>query len=141
MGTFKSAVITKKGQALMAKVVSGATKLTFTKIAVSESNLGSDLASLTGIGTIKQSQPVASVVRQNETYVKVGASFSNDKLSTGYYVRNIGLYATDSRIFCFLETYSDSEISSLIRMIGSFTIFSLNTFRSFTSVAKHSSII
>ena len=112
MGTFKSAVITKKGQALMAKVVSGATKLTFTKIAVSEANLGSDLASLTGIGTIKQSQPVASVVRQNETYVKVGASFSNDKLSTGYYVRNIGLYATDPQEGEILYSVSVADESS-----------------------------
>ena len=112
MGTFKSAVITKKGQALMAKVVSGATKLTFTKIAVSEANLGSDLASLTGIGTIKQSQPVASVVRQNETYVKVGASFSNDKLTTGYYVRNIGLYATDPQEGEILYSVSVADESS-----------------------------
>ena len=112
MGTFKSAVITKKGQALMAKVVSGATKLTFTKIAVSEANLGSDLASLTGIGTIKQSQPVASVVRQNETYVKVGASFSNDKLTTDYYVRNIGLYATDPQEGEILYSVSVADESS-----------------------------
>ena len=30
MGAFKSAVITKKGQALLAKVVAGSTKLVFT---------------------------------------------------------------------------------------------------------------
>lgn len=113
MGTFKSAVITKKGQALMAKVVSGATKLTFTKIAVSEAtNLGSDLASLTGIGTIKQSQPIASVIRQNDTYVKVGASFSNEGLSTGYYVRNIGLYATDPQEGEILYSISVADESS-----------------------------
>lgn len=113
MGTFKSAVITKKGQALMAKVVSGATKLAFTRIAVSEAtNLGSDLASLTGIGTIKQSQPVASVVRQNDTYVKVSASFSNESLSTGYYVRNIGLYATDPQEGEILYSISVADESS-----------------------------
>ena len=95
MGAFKSAVITKKGQALLAKVVSGATKLNFTNIKTSEQRLTGDVASLTGIGTIKQSTQVASVIRQNESNVKVSASFSNSGLSTGYYVRNIGLYATD----------------------------------------------
>ena len=35
MGAFKSAVITKKGQELLAKVVAGTTKLEFTKIKVS----------------------------------------------------------------------------------------------------------
>lgn len=112
MGTFKSAVITKKGQALMAKVVSGATKLSFTKIAVSEGSLSSDLASLTGIGTIKQSQPVASVVRQNDTYVKVSASFTNESLKTGYYVRNIGLYATDPQEGEILYSISVADESS-----------------------------
>lgn len=95
MGAFKSAVITKKGQALLAKVVAGTTKLQFTKIAVGDSTLGSDLASLTGIGTVRQSEKVASVTRQNNSNVKVSASFSNEKLQQGYYVRNIGLYATD----------------------------------------------
>lgn len=95
MGAFKSAVITTKGQALLAKVVSGATKLNFTKIAVSEGKLTGDLASKTGIGTIKQSTAVASVIKQNNSNVKVSASFDNKTLKAGYYVRNIGLYATD----------------------------------------------
>jgi len=95
MGNFNSAVITKKGQALMAKVVAGTTKLNFTRIAVSDSELSNDLASLTGIGTIRQSQAVSYVERQNNSYVKVGTSFVNTSLASGYYVRNIGLYATD----------------------------------------------
>lgn len=95
MGAFKSAVITTKGQALLAKVVAGTTKLEFTKIKISEKELSGDLASLTGIGTIKQEEKVASVVRQNGANVKVSASFSNETLGAGYYVRNIGLYATD----------------------------------------------
>lgn len=50
MGAFKSAVITKKGQELLAKVVAGTTKLEFTKIKVSDTKLSGDLASMTGIG-------------------------------------------------------------------------------------------
>ena len=95
MGAFKSAVITKKGQALLAKVVAGSTKLVFTKIAVSDTTLSGDIASKTGIGTIRQQTAVASVVRQNDSNVKVSASFSNSALTAGYYVRTIGLYATD----------------------------------------------
>lgn len=95
MGAFKSAVITTKGQALLAKVVAGTTTLNFTMVKISEQKLTGDLASLTGIGTIKQSEKIASVVRQNGSNVKVSASFSNQTLGQGYYVRNIGLYATD----------------------------------------------
>lgn len=95
MGAFKSAVITAKGQALLSKVIAGTTKLAFTKIAISENTLSGDLAKLTGIGTIKQSNKVASVVQQNGANVKVSTSFSNETLGSGYYIRNIGLYATD----------------------------------------------
>lgn len=95
MGAFKSAVITKQGQALLAKVVAGTAKFNFTNIKTSETTLTGDLASKTGIGTVKQSVAVASVIRQNDSNVKVSASFSNANLSAGYYVRNIGLYATD----------------------------------------------
>lgn len=95
MGAFKSAVITKKGQALLAKVVAGTAKFNFTNIKTSETTISGDLASKTGIGTVKQSVAVASVIRQNDSNVKVSASFSNANLGAGYYVRNIGLYATD----------------------------------------------
>lgn len=97
MGAFKSAVITKKGQELLAKVVAGTTKLEFTKIKVSDTKLSGDLASMTGIGTIKQEEKVASVVRKNGSNVTVSASFSNQTLGQGYYVRNLGLYANDSQ--------------------------------------------
>lgn len=114
MGAFKSAVITTKGQALLAKVVAGTTKLEFTKIAVSENILSGDLASKTGIGTIKQSEKVASVVRQNGANVKVSASFSNETLGTGYYVRNIGLYATDPQDgeICYSISVADESTAT-----------------------------
>ena len=86
MGAFKSAVITKKGQALLAKVVAGKTKFNFTSIKTSETALTGDLASKTGIGTVKQTAQVASIIRQNDSNVKVSASFSNSGLSAGYYV-------------------------------------------------------
>lgn len=95
MGAFKSAVITEKGQALLAKVVAGTTKLAFTKIAVSADTLSGDLVKRTDIGTIKQSSKIASVSKQNNSNVKVSASISNETLHEGYYIRNIGLFATD----------------------------------------------
>lgn len=95
MGAFKSAVITKKGQALLTKVMHGSAKLDFTQIKTSEKPLSGDLASLTSIGTVKQAEKVSSVVKQNDYNVKVSTSFSNNGLTAGYYIRNIGLYAMD----------------------------------------------
>ena len=113
MGTFNSAVITARGQALMAKVISGRTRFNFTKIAVSDqNNSGADLASLTSIGTIRQQAPVASIVTVNSSNVKVSASFSNESLSSGYYVRTIGLYATDPDIGEILYSVATANESS-----------------------------
>ena len=112
MGAFKSAVITKKGQELLAKVVAGTTKLEFTKIKVSDTKLSEDLASMTGIGTIKQEEKVASVVRKNGSNVTVSASFSNQTLGQGYYVRNLGLYANDPQAGEILYSISVADEST-----------------------------
>lgn len=112
MGAFKSAVITKKGQELLAKVVAGTTKLEFTKIKVSDAKLSGDLASMTGIGTIKQEEKVASVVRKNGSNVTVSASFSNQTLGQGYYVRNLGLYANDPQAGEILYSISVADEST-----------------------------
>lgn len=114
MGAFKSAVITKKGQALLAKVVAGTANFNFTSIKTSENTLTGDLASKTGIGTIKQTANVASVIRQNDSNVKVSASFSNANLNAGYYVRNIGLYATDPQEgeICYSISVADESVAT-----------------------------
>ena len=119
MGAFKSAVITKKGQELLAKVVAGTTKLEFTKIKVSDTKLSGDLASMTGIGTIKQEEKVASVVRKNGSNVTVSASFSNQTLGQGYYVRNLGLYANDPQAGEILYSISVADESTATSSICS----------------------
>lgn len=96
MGDFKSAVITQKGQNLLAKVISGNTVFNFTKIATTDNdNSAEDLASLTEIGTIRQHTPISAIVKQNNSNVKISAAFYNRTLTQGYYVKTIGLYATD----------------------------------------------
>lgn len=95
MGAFKSAILTKKGQELLTKTLLGKNKLEFTQIKTSEGVLSGDLASRTDIGTVKQAEKVASIVKQDAYTVKVSTSFSNEKLTAGYYIRNIGLYAMD----------------------------------------------
>lgn len=97
MGAFKSAVITTKGQALMAKVIAGTTTFNFTKICTSATTyaVGTDLAGLTNIGTVKQTSLVSSVTKVSGTAVKVSAQFVNTSLGAGYYVKVLGLYAID----------------------------------------------
>lgn len=94
MGMFKTAVVTDKGRALLTKCIAGTANLEFTKVALSESVLADELEKLTSIGTIKQSSGTPTVTK-GSTEIKVSAAFSNASLTSGYYIRNIGVFAKD----------------------------------------------
>lgn len=92
---FKQAVITNKGRALMAKLLSGKTTAQFTKIAVS-SKVYTDgqLATLTSLAEIKQTTTVQAKPN-NAATVAIEGAINNTGLAAGYYVNTIGVYATD----------------------------------------------
>ena len=96
MSEFSKVVITKKGQALMAKLMSGSGKVEFTEIRVSETAYSeSQLENLTALTNIKQTTPVSKVTRTNDVAVQVEGAVSNESLTVGYYMRTIGLFAKD----------------------------------------------
>lgn len=96
MAQYKSAVITKKGVALMGKIMSGKTKLNFSKICTSDTTYKQEqLAGLTSLTGIKQEALIADITKKNDATVQVSTQFSNTALKTGYYVRTVGLYAVD----------------------------------------------
>lgn len=96
MSEFSKVVITKKGQALMAKLMSGSGKVEFTEIRVSETAYSeSQLENLTALTNVKQTTAVSKVTRTNEVAVQVEGAVGNELLSVGYYMRTIGLFAKD----------------------------------------------
>jgi hypothetical protein len=97
MASFNPTVITNKGHALMAKIVAGTATPNFTKVSVSDYQYpgGTDYAALTAMTSIKQTSLVSAVSKINDASVKVSAALSNADLATGYYLRDIGLYAVD----------------------------------------------
>ena len=96
MSEFSKVVITKKGQSLMAKLMSGSGKVEFTEIRVSETAYSeSQLENLTALSNIKQTTPVSKVTRTNDVAVQVEGAVSNESLTVGYYMRTIGLFAKD----------------------------------------------
>lgn len=90
-------VITNKGQELMAKMIAGTSTATFTKICTSDYDYSStNLEELLQMYDIKQEALVSKVSRTDLTLVEVLAAINNSNLTTGYYVRGLGLYAKDS---------------------------------------------
>lgn len=96
MAEFKKVVITKKGQSLMAKLMSGTGTVEFTRIAVSSTTYtDAQLEVLTSLSSIKQSAPVSKVLRTNDVAVQVEGAITNTDITTGYYMQTLGLYALD----------------------------------------------
>jgi len=97
MPSFKNTVITDKGRSLMAKIVAGTATPQFTKIRTSDYQYpeATNFESLTSMNNIKQEVDVASVTKLNVSTVNVSGAITNIGLASGYYVRNIGLYALD----------------------------------------------
>lgn len=95
MGAFNTAVVTKKGQALLAKTVAGTCEMKFTKMALSDAELTGDLSEITSLSSVKQTELIANVKVEDDKSTVCEVAFSNRNLNTGYFVRNIGLYAID----------------------------------------------
>ena len=96
MAEYSKLVITNAGQALMAKMIAGSGNIDFTKICSSSTQYQENqLQSLTALSNIKQTTLVSKVSRTNNVAIKVEAAFSNVDITTGYYMRTLGLYAVD----------------------------------------------
>lgn len=96
MAEFKRVVITRNGQTLMAKLMSGTGTVEFTKIGVSSTTYtDAQLETLTSLSGVKQTAPITNVARNNNVSVTVEGAISNEDLTVGYYMQTIGLYAKD----------------------------------------------
>lgn len=96
MAEFNSIIITKKGQALMAKMLAGTGNVRFTKIVTSSTKYtDNQLEDLTSISNVKQTQNISKITRQNDVAVKIEAAIDNQQLKTGYSIETVGIYAND----------------------------------------------
>lgn len=97
MAEFSKLVITKKGQKLIAKILEGASEnITFTKICSSDTQYENNrLENLEALESIKQENAISHIERKNDVTVSMETLFTNKDLKTGYYMRSVGLYATD----------------------------------------------
>lgn len=96
MAQYKSCIITKKGQSLMAKIIAGRTGATFTKMRFSDYQYqDNSLESLSKIDSVKQEQTFSDKKILNGTSLQLTAAITNKTLNEGYYIKTIGVYAND----------------------------------------------
>ncbi len=96
MAEFSKLIITKKGQALIAKLIAGTGSMEFTRVSTSDAVYGQEeLEDLTALSGIRQTSLISKIVRSNEVAIKIDTAFQNLDLTAGYYMRTLGLYAAD----------------------------------------------
>lgn len=96
MAEFKKLVITNKGQELMSKLIAGSTNIEFTKMSTS-TNIYTDaqILALTSLANVKQTVEISKITRINKVSVQIESAIENAKLTVGYNINSIGLYAKD----------------------------------------------
>ncbi len=95
MAEFRQLIITKKGQALMAKMIAGTGSVQFTKVGTSETVFtDEEILDIQEVET-KQVSLVSKVVRTNEVAIRVESEVNNLDLTHGYMMNTIILYAED----------------------------------------------
>ena len=101
MANFNAAVLTAKGIALLAKAQAGQTSIEFTKAASGDGSYDTDepLLSVEALKAQRQEFPINKVSVANDATVIVKFLITNEQeagnLSEGYYVKEVGIFATD----------------------------------------------
>lgn len=131
MAEFSKLVITKQGQALIAKIIANEGDISGVKfLEISTSSKQYDfeaLEGLTSLEEIQQTNAISKTTRINDTTVKVESAFSNTELSVGYFMRTVGLYANDpdtgkilygvtieSTGQCYMPPYNGTTVSGAV---------------------------
>lgn len=77
-------------------MIAGTGQVQFTKVCTSDAAYGlGQLENLTELDGIQQTSVSSRIARTNDVGVKVETVFSNHDLKTGYYMRTLGLFASD----------------------------------------------
>lgn len=105
--SFSKLSFTNAGRALQAKALAG-TPLVFTKIALGSGSLnGRDPATFTSLLESKVSISISKTTREGQQ-VTLEANFSNQDNNTGFYWREVGLFANDPTLGEILYCYGNA---------------------------------
>ena len=97
MAEFSKLITTQKGQALIAKVVTGeVSNIEFTNIVSSSQKYElEELTGLTDLSNIRQTSVISSKKIINNNVIELKTCFNNTDLTVGYYMCTLGVYAID----------------------------------------------
>ncbi|MNB94273.1 hypothetical protein D3C75_414240 [compost metagenome] len=108
MSSWGGMTLTNKGMILQGKAQAGA-QLMYTRIAVGDGTLsGQSVPALNGLISQKKNLPITRLRTQPPNKVMIGTTLSNADVTTGFYFREVGLFATDPDAGEILYAYANS---------------------------------
>lgn len=113
MGAFGGLLLTNKGRNLLAKALTGV-ELKFTRYGIGDGELGNqNIADLNALVHQRQSLPITKLKIQPGGKAVVGTVLSNQKITEGFYFREVGVFAQDPTegeiLYCYGNCGSTAE--------------------------------
>lgn len=112
MAVFGGMTLTNKGLALQGKAQAG-TQLNYTRIAIGDGSLsGQSVPALNALISLKKSLPIARLQMQPPNKVIIGTTLSNADITTGFYFREVGVFAQDPDGGEILYAYANAGVTA-----------------------------
>ncbi|MEC0171178.1 phage tail protein, partial [Paenibacillus graminis] len=112
MAVFGGMTLTNKGLVLQGKAQAGA-ELNYTRIAVGDGSLsGQSVPALNGLISLKKNLPISRMRPQPPNKAVIGATLSNADITTGFFFREIGVFAQDPDVGEILYAYANAGVTA-----------------------------
>jgi len=92
MAKFKGFILTEKGRELLAKGLSGET-ITFTKMAIGDGTTATSEREMTALVNQITTLPLLNVDTKGNGTCEINALLTNKSVTTGFYIRELGIFA------------------------------------------------
>lgn len=134
MGVYKASVPTTAGLSLIAQALADSKSITFTSIKTSSYAYlqGTNIAELTGLQDIVQSEAPFSSAVFNDTLLQVSVRFSNENVTEKYLIQTVGVYAqleggTEETLFAVVQATTPDEMPAQSAVSPSSYIYNVQT--------------
>ncbi|MDT3416183.1 hypothetical protein QO009_002051 [Brevibacillus aydinogluensis] len=123
MAQFTGMILTKKGRDLQAKAEAGVT-LTFTKVKIGDGQLaqGQSLEDLNDLVSPQKILTIGSVQAEGNGLCRIRANITNQGITQGFYVREIGLFAQDPQLGEILYAIATASAADYLPPEGGATV-------------------
>ena len=107
MAKFKGFILTEKGRELLAKGLAGET-ITFTKMAIGDGTTATSEREMTALVNQITTLPLLNVDTKGNGTCEINALLTNKSVTTGFYIRELGIFARGNDNVEILYAYNTS---------------------------------